>query len=91
MDGEQNNGSLKDLNRENGGPSGPVIGIVVILVLVILGGLYFWSQRAKREIPTSDQTVESIQTQGQTDTTTSIEEDLNQTDIENLDASLDGS
>ncbi len=28
---------------------GPAIGIIVIIVLIVLGGLYFWGQRLERQ------------------------------------------
>lgn len=73
---------------ENGGSSsGPIIGIVVILAIIILGGLYFWSQRAD----VADQAVESINAQDTSDEAAAIEADLNATDVENLDAELNAS
>lgn len=82
MDGEENNVNMGE-GGENGGSAGPVIGIIVILAIIILGGLYFWGQRA------GDGTVlEEINTQGVSNDTSSIESDLNATDIENLDAEL---
>lgn len=87
MEGEQNNvnvGVEEGERRNDGGPSGPVIGLIVILAIIILGGLYFWNQRAGNEILEYD----DINTQSEADNTTSIEADLDATDIENLDAEL---
>ncbi|OHA89620.1 MAG: hypothetical protein A3C70_02595 [Candidatus Zambryskibacteria bacterium RIFCSPHIGHO2_02_FULL_43_14] len=83
---EQNN--INAGTEENSGSSiGPIIGIIVILAIIILGGLYFWNQRAD----VTDQTVESINTQNVSDEAAAIEADLNATDIENLDAELNAS
>ena len=83
--------------EDNGGTSaGPIIGIIIILAIIILGGLYFWSQRIKDVITTddtmmTDEILNSINTQNSTDDTSSIETDLNSTDIENLDSELNAS
>lgn len=84
---EQNN---LNMNPENGGSAGPVIGVIIILAIIVLGGLYFWGQRSDRSVDT-DAVVESIETQSEEDDTASIETDLDATDIENLDAELNAS
>jgi HAMP domain-containing protein len=86
MDGEQNN---MNTGAEGGGSAGPIIGIIIILAIIILGGLYFWGQRGA-EAPL-DETLEAIGTQNAGDDTASIEADLNATDVENLDAELNAS
>ena len=73
-----------------GGPSGPIIGAIVILVIIILGGLYFWSQRNGEEALTNE-TIENINMQSDSDAAAAIEADLDATDIENLDAELNAS
>ena len=98
MEGEQNN---VNMDKEGGGSAGPIIGIIVILVIIILGGLYFWSQREGNDTTINDATIndatitdealESINLQSGLDDTTSIEADLDATDIENLDAELNAS
>lgn len=73
--------------EDNGGSSaGPIIGAIVILAILILGGLYFWSQRSG-----NDAVIEEINTQTNSDAAAAIEADLNATDIENLDAELNAS
>jgi len=95
MEGEQNN--MGQNLEDNGGTSaGPIIGIIIILAIIILGGLYFWSQRIEDVITTddtmmTDEILNSINTQNSTDDTSSIETDLNSTDIENLDSELNAS
>lgn len=84
MEGEQNNVNMS--GGEGGSPVSPIIGVVVILALAILGGLYFWSQRAGNEA-----TPEEVKIQDNTDEAAVIEADLNATDIENLDAELNAS
>lgn len=89
MEGEQNNVNA-GTGEGGGGPSGPIIGAIVILVIIILGGLYFWSQRNGEEALTNE-TIENINMQSDSDAAAAIEADLDATDIENLDAELNAS
>jgi len=89
---EQNNVNMGD--AQSGGSAGPVIGIIVILVIIILGGLYFWNQRSSDidiDENLTSEVIDSINTQSEEDTTSSIETDLNNTEIENLDAEINAS
>jgi len=88
MEGEQNN---VNMGKEGGGSAGLIIGVIVILAIIILGGLYFWGQRAGDDAMKTDEALESINTQSELDDTASIEADLDATDIENLDAELNAS
>ncbi len=83
-------------------PVGPVIGLVVILAIIILGGIYFWQTRAHTApaptntatSTTQDQTPDDfsqIQTQSSSDDTAAINGDLNtysESDINNVDQGL---
>ena len=74
---EQNN---TNIGQQTGGSSGPIVGVIVILVVIILAGLYFWGQRG---IENMDETnTEAITTENTSDDTDSIENDLNNTDVE---------
>lgn len=73
-----------------GGLSGPIIGAIVILAIIILGGLYFWNQRVGEGVPTNE-TIENINMQSDSDAAAAIEADLDAIDIENLDAELNAS
>jgi uncharacterized protein HemX len=86
---EQNNVNVEGTSS-SGSSAGLITGIIVILAIIILGGLYFWKQRSINEMMT-DGTVESINTQSELDDTASIEADLNSTDVDNLDAELNAS
>ena len=44
----------------NGGGAGPIIGVIVILAIVVLGGLYFWKERAAT-MPTEDEMIENVE------------------------------
>lgn len=88
MDGEQNNTNIVD-GQNTGGSAGPVIGIIVILVIILLGGLYFWNQRAEEMM--TDEDLNSINSQSDSDETNSIEADLESTDVDNLDSEFNAS
>ena len=87
MDEQQNT----NMSQPSGSSSGPVIGVIVILVVIILAGLYFWGQRGGAEDVNTDQAAEAITTQSDSDDTNSIENDLNNTDIENIDSEINAS
>ncbi len=70
-----------------GDSKAPIMGIIVIIVVIILGGYYFWSQRATDQ----DVVTDPILLQNDSDVSSTIEADLEATDIENLDAELNAS
>jgi hypothetical protein len=47
MDGEQNNVNVAA--GDGKGSSGPIIGAIIILAIIVLGGLYFWGQRTAND------------------------------------------
>ena len=70
-------------------PFGPLVGIVIIVIILILGGLYFWGQRTgDGVISDQDTVVEALETQSLSDEIVDIEADLDATDLESLDADL---
>ena len=89
MEGEQNNVNMT--NGEGGGSLGPIIGGIVILVIIILGGLYFWGQRVNDSDAVIDGSAESINMQSDSDAAAAIEADLDATDVENLDSEINAS
>lgn len=65
---------------EKSGGVGPVIGSIIVIIVIVLGGLYYLNSVkvdiAKEEAPALNESSEIE----------AIEEDLNQTDLDNLDA-----
>ena len=86
---DQNNVNVEG-SAPSGTSAGPVIGIIVILVIIILGGLYFWGQRESDDTILND-TLDTINLQSDSDEVDAIEADLNATDIENLDSEINAS
>ena len=87
----------KDSSNKNGS-IGPIIGVVVIVIVLILGSLYFIGKKVNdleqnaqtpAEITASEDTArQSLETQGTSDEVSAIETDLNATSLDNLDAEL---
>jgi hypothetical protein len=69
---------------------GPLIGIVIIILILVLGGLYLWSNQSDLGSlsPNEDGVIQALQEQGASDEVSAIEEDLSATDLESLDADL---
>jgi uncharacterized membrane protein YfbV (UPF0208 family) len=80
-------------------PIGPAIGIIIIIAVIVIGGLYFWGQRASTALPTQqtqatqtetqtqpavDQTTQELQKQSSADDLNSIEADLKATNLNGL-------
>jgi len=78
---------------------GPAVGIIIIIFIIVLGGLYFWGQRLEMIAPaTSDAPQEEtvaadasaqaelmkIKLQGSGDDVSSMEADLNATNVDSL-------
>ena len=77
-------------------PAGPVIGAVIIILILVVGALYFWGAKLNKEanqtpediLGGEDKTLEQLQTQSTSTEIGDIEADLNVTDLDNLDADL---
>lgn len=91
---------MPPVQNENGTPPpqappkqyGPLIGIIIIVVLLAVGGLYLWGMQLmkKDEVapPTeeSDKITEDLRTYDDSDDLNVIEADLEATSIESLDS-----
>ena len=94
MEKETNNvgeNMTPNMNGSQEGSVGPIIGTIIILAVIVLGGFYFWGQRANNQVMDEaqvNQMVEDITTQSQSDATADIEADLDSTEIDDLDKEL---
>jgi flagellar basal body-associated protein FliL len=85
---ENQNNSPKDSNI------GPIIGSIIIIVLIVLGGLYFWSytkDRQKMINQEQEQSVQKIDSREIADPgIAQINDELNSTttDVGNIDSEL---
>ncbi len=75
---------------------GPVVGIVVIIVLLILGGVYLWQSKST-EVPvntddqtasTTDEMTQQLSNQGSSTNPKDIEADVNATNLDGIDKEL---
>lgn len=68
---------------------GPLIAVIVILLLIVIGGMYFLGQRMNGNygLPATsdDEITASLEQQSNSNDLTSIEADLNTTNIDSLD------
>jgi hypothetical protein len=70
---------------------GALIAVIIILALIVIGGLYFLGQRmdlaevVPADQEANDEITTSLQSQNDSDDVSSIEADLNVTNIDNLD------
>lgn len=70
--------------------TGSLIAVIIILALIIIGGLYFLKTRSSQNayLPTDtadNGIIESLNQQSSSDELSSIEADLNATNLDNLD------
>jgi len=77
------------LGSEKSSRVGPVIGIVIVVIVLVLGALYFWGQKLSNG--TGDAMTDALNEQGSSDELDAIEADLGATVIESLDTGIDGS
>lgn len=61
--------------------NGALIGSVIIIVILIIGGIYFWKASVERTSDSAEFSSESLDT-------SSMEADLNSLDMENLDSDI---
>lgn len=78
-------------------PIGPVIGVIIIVLVLTLGGFYFYGNQLNRGngnmtpeeiINASDEATVNLEQQSASDEINDIEIDLNATDLNNLDKEL---
>lgn len=82
MDESTNNPNVP----KQSGLTGSLVATAVVLAIIIVGALYFWSQRSVSTV--GDSTIDSINTQSSSDSAAAIEADLNTTDVNSVDDSL---
>jgi len=104
-DDTQNTGAQKIFSDEHNAHVGPILGVLVIVLALILGGLYLWGSmleesenqaRVEKVIPNNEpetsRAVADKQIMGtvsSSDEIAAIEADLLSTNLEGLDAELD--
>jgi len=103
---EQNNVEIKSetLMEQHHTHLGPLLGLLLIVLVIILGGLYLWgasldqqvaSETSTREIvnnepetPRSNADAQILRTVSPSDSLEAIETDLESTDLDSLDSEI---
>lgn len=88
----------------SGGSKGPVVGSIIIIILLIITGIYILTSRQKGEdarneifpsgdgdeiLNLPDKSLESLESQSESDELEMIEKDILDTNLEGLDIELD--
>jgi len=90
----ENNAPMQPIQLTEEKAIGPAIGVIIIILVLILGGLYFWGERMNKgsEIPnpqvensaTPDTQTQNLQQQSSSDDVNAMDADLTATDLSNL-------
>jgi hypothetical protein len=91
MENTQNPQENPMLTPDHGNHMGPIIGSIIIIVLLALGGLYFWSKELQKEKPAEVEQNPALQgttTLNSSDEVSSIEADIESTNFNDIDADL---
>lgn len=88
--------------EQNKSGIGSIIGIIIIISIIILGGLYFWGKRIEEsklkealvnggnsQVMQEQNEAAAIKSVNSSDDLNSIEADLNATNFDNLDVELE--
>lgn len=73
---------------------GPMVGIIVIIILLVIGGIYLWQSRTAPEVinitsTSTDPTTQELGIQSTSVELEDIEADVESTNLDNLDSELD--
>lgn len=76
---------------KQGGGMGPMIGVAIVILILIVGGLYFWGAQLNEEANELDDVapLEIETSTGDSTDPSEIEEDLNDFDVDAFEAQLD--
>ena len=99
---QNQNPPLIEPAKPQGGSRGAMIGSIIIIIVLILGGLYVWTKRETLPAPMPSEGMESAEdimnlpdndltaltSQSNSDELSSIEKDLNETGLQNLEVEL---
>jgi hypothetical protein len=69
--------------------TGFIIATLILLAVIVAGGTYFWQAHGRSAA--DDAALQGIESQSSSDDAASIEADLNATDVNSVDSSLDES
>ncbi len=67
---------------------GPIIGSLIIVIILILGGLYFWGQKLNSDAKLKSGEATTTTAANKNDNIKTIKADLDATNVGSLDASV---
>jgi len=76
-------------NTDKDGSKGPAIGIVIIILVIVIGGLYIFTTREREDVIPENDGVNELLSQDSSTELESIEADAAATDLDNLTSELD--
>ncbi len=76
------NNAMMQNEPTEGGSVGSLIGIILIIAIIVLGGIYFWGKRTANQAPTTSEAETQDIEADLNSTDTSIDSDLNAIDAE---------
>lgn len=82
-----NSENMMPLEEKKDGVVGPIIGSLVIIILIIIGGMYFWGSVVEKKSnldPIENEALLDVEATSIED----IENDLEETNLDDLDANL---
>lgn len=91
---------MKEESPHQNSTLGPVVGTIIIVAVLVIGGLYYWGAQLNKQVAVDetvtgeqiaaepDASTEALGEQGTSDEVDAIEDDLNLTDLDDLDAEL---
>ncbi len=80
---------LNSQGPRQGAGSGFLIATILLAAIIVIGAVYFWKARDNKM--ESDESLQTVQTQSDSDDTAAIEADLNATDVDGADYDLNES
>jgi uncharacterized protein HemX len=69
---------------------GGLLAILIILIAIVVGALYFWGERVALEPQTMEESLENLETQGESTEPADIQADLNAETPDEFDTNFDG-
>ena len=93
IENTENQAPMPEKNAPKDGGIGPTLSIILIIILIALGGLYYFTQGIEEyndgyTDENTEQAVQELQTQGTSDEVAEIEADLEATDFSEIDAMM---
>lgn len=93
--------TLGNSKKENGGEVGPILGIIIVLIVLVSGALYFFFQKiekirengpaesAREILEEKDSITENLKSQSKSDSISAIKKDIEETNLNNIEEGIE--